>query len=115
LTVQFLWRFLRHSGHQPEIEACAACGRRLEVDETAYMHADHSGFLCCGCAPSRHLPMTPGARRYLLHSSRLQPAQAARLGLDRQSLATLQKLLFELVQSALELQLNSVAYVKGLV
>jgi len=114
LNVQFLWRFLGHSGHRPEIDVCAACGRHLEPDESAYMDDEAGGLVCGGCVRNGRLSMTPGSRRYLLHSSTLPLGQAARLGLDRESLAALKQLLFELVQSVLEVPLNSLAYVKGL-
>jgi DNA repair protein RecO (recombination protein O) len=113
LSVQFLWRFLTLAGFGSDPTTCAKCGRQMEEEESAYLDNHPPAFICQNCSPVRNLHLTAGARRYLMRTTRLSIREASRYSLDRESLAKLADLLYELIQAVVETKLNSLAYVRG--
>jgi DNA repair protein RecO (recombination protein O) len=114
LTVQFLMRFLELSGHMPELGHCDGCHAVFEPSEEAYLPRETAVLSCGRCAPADSFRVPAGARAYLLRTLRAPLAQAARVGLETEALASLRKIVFHLVESSLESRLNTLRAGEGI-
>ena len=100
LTVQFIWRYLRLSGLQPELDRCAACDEPLAQSAAGYLAEVYGDIRCEACSTSADRALSAGARAYLSHTAALTPARAA--GVRLQDDAGLRHGLFRMVQRALD-------------
>lgn len=106
--LQFQWRYLGHAGFRPDPDLCGACGAHPDPEEPVYHLAGSRGLVCAACAERVRLPriaMSPGARRYLAHTTGLDLPQALRIGLTQPQ--ALRRLSAELVQCILQAPLKT--------
>ena len=100
LSVQFIWRYLKFSGLQPDLHACAACDRPLAPSVAGYLSERYGDIRCADCSAPADGAFSPGARAYLSHTEQLTPARAAAVRLqDDRGLTTV---LYRMVQRALD-------------
>jgi DNA repair protein RecO (recombination protein O) len=109
LTLQFLWRYLVLTGHAPDLERCGECGRAFTDDEALAVAGAQGAALCRSCAGAAAVEVPRAGRRYLLHTSGLDLAGAARVRLDGGDERTVRSILLGLVQGILEVPLTSAA------
>ena len=108
--LQFLWRFLGLAGFRPDLDVCASCGTRVAEEEPVFHAPGGRALVCDACAARAGGPcqeMSPGSRRYLLHSLRLSPARAGLVTLARPAARSLRRLSGELLQNVLETRLRT--------
>ena len=105
LSVQFIWRYLGHSGLQPDLHVCAACDRALASSVPGYLSERYGDIRCADCSAPADQAFSPGARAYLSHTEQLAPDRAAavRLQDDRR----LANVMYRMVQRALETPLTA--------
>lgn len=111
VSYQFLLRFLRLSGHDPDPDVCDKCGRQIGKAENAFL-SDYN-FICRDCLENGKLSLAPGSRKYMIESWRKPIDQAMRFFLDKSSEAGLRNVLYALVERYLETKLNSIACAQG--
>lgn len=112
VSVQFVWRYLEIAGIRPNPAECVVSGRDLATADTAYSRV-HGGFVAEGYTEEGDIAISSGARMYLRHTSALSLPDAVAVGLDEQSLASLQRALFVMVQDAVESPLHSLKIGEG--
>jgi len=105
LMVQFIWRYLKLSGLQPDLDRCAVCDEPLAQSATSYLAEMYGDIRCADCSTSGDRPLSAGARAYLSHTALLSPARAACVHL--QDDAALRHELFRMVQRALDTPLEA--------
>jgi len=103
ILIQFVWRFIGLTGFQPDIGACAECGRSIERGEALYLQDGQ--FVCQDCT-GRSAPvgpkyvidgppfLSPAARSYLLHSSALPLEKTSGVKMGPADADSLKRLLF---------------------
>jgi len=107
LSLQFLWRFLGLAGYQPDLTRCERCGHPLEDAAVEHWSADGRGISCARCREPGAVAVPAGCRRYLAASQALSMAEAARIRMEREACAALQRRLHAAVQGALESSLRT--------
>lgn len=105
LSIQFIWRYLRFSGLQPDLYSCAACDDPLDQSASGYLSEVYGDIRCSSCSVSGDRALSAGARAYLAHTAGLSPARAASVRL--QDDAELRHALYRMVQRALEAPLEA--------
>lgn len=115
ISVQFLWRFLRLCGFNPDPDNCDQCGRSLMPEEPAALNNRSTDFLCSDCSDRPRYVLDPGTRRFLERSTREPLDQALRYRLAERSLKNLKNTLYRLLQNILETKLNSLECAKGII
>jgi DNA repair protein RecO (recombination protein O) len=115
ISIQFLWRFLRLCGFNPDVNNCDDCGRHLSPGEDASLNIKSTDFLCNDCCNDPRFVLNPGARRFLERTTREPLAQALRYTLDEASLIKLKDTLYRLLQGLLETKLNSIECAQGII
>jgi DNA repair protein RecO (recombination protein O) len=105
----FLWRLVNLLGLGPDPTSCPSCGTELRPSLGAAYSFALESFLCPSCAAEadRTLALGTGALRWLTRSLELPFADAMRLVLLPETLATLKSLLFGLARTAAESPLAS--------
>lgn len=105
LSVQFIWRYLGHSGLQPDLHVCAACDQALATSVPGYLSERYGDIRCAACSAPADPAFSPGARAYLSHTEQLTPGRAAavRLQDDRR----LANVMYRMVQRALDTPLTA--------
>ncbi len=100
----FLWRLVNLLGLGPDPTSCASCGRELRPSLGAAYSFSLESFLCPSCADraERSLGLGTGVLRWLSRSLELPFAEAGRLVLLPDTVATLKSLLFGLARKAAE-------------
>ncbi len=105
LSVQFIWRYLGHSGLQPDLHVCAACDRALATSVPGYLSERYGDIRCAACSAPADPAFSPGARAYLSHTEKLTPGRAAAVRLqDDRGLANV---MYRMVQRALDTPLTA--------
>ena len=105
LSVQFIWRYLGHSGLQPDLHVCAACDRALATSVPGYLSERYGDIRCAACSAPADPAFSPGARAYLSHTEQLTPGRAAAVRLqDDRGLANV---MYRMVQRALDTPLTA--------
>ncbi len=105
LSVQFIWRYLGHSGLQPDLHVCAACDRALAPSVPGYLSERYGDIRCAACSAPADPAFSPGARAYLSHTEQLTPGRAAAVRLqDDRGLANV---MYRMVQRALDTPLTA--------
>lgn len=113
-TIRFLWRYLSLLGVQPEVTECSGCGRKLFSENPSEELSSHfipatSGMVCRECGQSYEksrdsgigfFSVTEQALHYLDAISNLTPGQVRRLTLSQNSMDSLKRLLFHLIEAA---------------
>lgn len=108
VTIQFLWRYLETGGLQPELDACAACGRRFPPSDHRYYDSRCAGFACSQCTDPAICPaLSPGAAAYLAHSGGLEFSRALQIGLNAAASRNARRVLYRIVQDVAENPLNT--------
>jgi DNA repair protein RecO (recombination protein O) len=105
----FLWRLVNLLGLGPDPTSCSICGRELRPSQGAAYSFALESFLCPSCAAGadRALRLGTGVLRWLSRSLELPFAEAVRLVLLPETVATLKSLLFGLARMAAESPLAS--------
>jgi len=105
----FLWKLVNLLGLGPDPTSCPSCGRELRPSLGAAYSFSLESFLCPSCAAQadRSLSLGTGVLRWLSRSLELPFAEAARLPLLPETVATLKALLFRLARMAAESPLAS--------
>ncbi len=115
ISVQFLWRFLRLCGFDPDLDNCDQCGRSLTPEEPVALNTRSTDFLCADCSDRPRYVLDPGTRRFIDRSTREPLDQALRYRLDKTSLNNLKNTLYRLLQGLLETKLNSLECAQGII
>ncbi len=114
VLLQFLWRYLRISGFQPDISLCGNCGSPLSYNENIRFDEKDNHIICSSCrASGSTIPFSSGGRKYLEHTSLLNLDKSMRIGLDSNSIDVLKRVMFAMIQNIVEYPLNTLK--KGLV
>ena len=103
LLVQFIWRYLRLAGLQPELHRCASCNDPLPQSAKGYLSEVYGDMRCGICSEEGDRVLSAGARAYLLYSTGLNPARAA--GVRLQDDASLRQALYRMVQRSIDMPL----------
>ena len=111
--IHFLWNWLDLLGLKQDIKRCAVCNRELRDMETAVCGGHEGTIRCPACAGNDGDPLGPGARRWLLTVSPLNPALLNRYTLDSASRAQARGLVTGLMARALGRRLESWDYNGG--
>lgn len=115
-NLQFVWRYLDTTGFLPDISFCAACGR--EIEDTGMLYWQNGEFVGEECRliaagdPDLHR-LSPAARKYLLHTSRLRPDQTEGISLGSAEMNALKQLLYAIIEDVVGFRLNTMQ--KGVV
>ncbi len=115
-SLQFVWRYLDITGFLPDISICAGCGREIAEGEPLYwQNGEFVGEECRFLAEGEtDMPvLSPAARKYLLHTSRLNPEQTEAVSLSAGQLQGLKRLLFAIIEEVVGFRLNTMQ--KGVV
>ena len=115
-NLQFVWRYLDATGFLPDISVCAGCGRDVAEDEQLYWH--NGEFVAEECrliaeGGPELLVLSPAAKRYLLHTSRLTADQTEAVSLSAGELRALKRLLYAIIEDVVGFRLNTMQ--KGVV
>lgn len=115
-NLQFVWRYLDTTGFLPDISICAGCGREVSDGEPLYWQ--NGEFVTDECRLTTEggpdlLAMTPAAKKYLLHTSRLTPDQTEAVSLSAGELRILKRLLYAIIEDVVGFRLNTMQ--KGVV
>ncbi len=113
VLIQFLWKYLILSGFLPDIHKCGSCGRPLDEKDEAFFHGNELLFLCRGCSLKGLSGLSPGARKYLEFTKRLDFRKAIKIGLDSISRSSIKAILIRLTQLIIEVPLKSLDSGKG--
>ena len=108
VSCQFIWRFLTISGLKPELSYCSHCGRFLDVNERVVFVKGSAAIVCSLCAGRGGYTLFQGARAYLEKTQSLLLRYAVKVRLEEQALVSLKKILYQLIQANLEIELNSI-------
>lgn len=108
-TVQFLWRYLNHTGYQPDAARCMSTGAILAGDEAAWFSHSLGGFVTQNPGNQHQRWLPAGAMQYLRHSSRTDFTPACEVGVSAASRNAVLALLLDLVQDTLGLKLRSIS------
>jgi DNA repair protein RecO (recombination protein O) len=106
LGIQFLHRYLEHTGQLPDPAHCGRCARSL-ADAIGWYSPGMSVYLCENCRRGGEHPVDRGATAYLSHTVSLPPAEAVAVSLSGSSLKGLQRALFAMAESAVEADLET--------
>jgi DNA repair protein RecO (recombination protein O) len=106
-SVQFIWRYLKILGLQPELNRCASCSRILEQNEPAVLSSSGHSLLCTGCSGGGGLILTAGALKYLKTTGKMEFRTALRVGLEPASMTGLKEVFYRLLQEILEQPLKT--------
>jgi len=108
LQIYFLWRWAHFLGIQPHIEACAACGDRVENGALWY-NAREGAVFCANCAEKATVTISinPGCRRWLSAAEQLEPALLSRYSMDNKSFNEAKALTTAVMTAALGKRLAS--------
>jgi len=107
-TLQFLWRYLGHTGYQPDAGRCMSTGAIIAGDESAWFSHSLGGFVTQNPGNNQRL-LPAGALQYLRHSNRTEFTAACEVGVSAASRNAAMALLLDLVQDTLGLKLRSIA------
>lgn len=106
--IQFLWRYLAVSGYLPDLESCPECGRVLGPGESMVFSQDDPPFSCSDCGKGRgERRLSPGVRRYLLHTGELPWDRAVKVHLSSDAAEECRAVLSEYVQNVVEVPIHS--------
>jgi DNA repair protein RecO (recombination protein O) len=111
ISIQFIWRFICISGYNPSLEICGTCGRLLEPAERIKFSGN--SFNCMSCSGENGQALLPGARMYLINTSRKSIAESLKISMDNESVNGLKNILYLLIQAILETELNSLKCSEG--
>lgn len=76
ILIDFTWRFLQISGVGSDLESCPCCDRRYEEKETLGFSSSMITPVCSSCSDTNRIALTPGARKYLIHTQQMSVEQA---------------------------------------
>lgn len=115
-NLQFVWRYLDITGFLPDISICGSCGREIEPAEPLYWQ--NGEFVAGECRLAAEgdldlLILTPAAKKYLQHTSRLSAAQTEAVSLSAGELRGLKRLLYAIIEDVVGFRLNTLQ--KGVV
>ncbi len=113
VSIQFIWRFIYLSGHNPALDTCADCGKTLVNNEPMFLPYNANMFYCAGCSKESGLILSPGSRMYLLNTITKTLNTAVKITLDNESISGLKEILYALIQRILETELNSIKCSEG--
>ena len=113
ISIQFIWRFLHHSGLVPGLDVCSHCGKTIVPEERIFLSIYNTGFVCPDCSLGSQQVLSSGSRKYLTASLQLQLEQAAVVSLEENSLRDLRDILYALIEGILEARINSVRMAGG--
>lgn len=115
ILVQFLWRFLRIGGTQPDISSCARSGEYLaEGDPIYYSTRDH-GFCSPSYATDDMIGWQPGAAAYVRHTSTLPLGEVTGIQPPEGALMRIKRVLYRIVEDLVEEPLNSLRTGGGII
>jgi DNA repair protein RecO (recombination protein O) len=105
ILVHFLWNWTDILGCRPELTRCASCACEASADGVLWYVRREGALLCPACAGrgpdwgriEEYLPLGPGARRWLLATSPLDPSLLARYTPDAASLGQARVLVTEIL------------------
>ncbi len=115
VSLQFMWRFLESTGSKPDVAHCAQCGRFLDEAEVCYLASQSGQLYCRTCHHDEGMLLTAGARMYLQRTLAMPLTRAATVRLEGRSASALKRVLYQLVQAVLEVDLNTIRSGAGII
>lgn len=101
-SIQFLWRFLRLSGLEPDLDVCAISGEALAADRPIFFSRTDSGFCGPSYAQEHMIAWQPGAAAYMRHTV-LQPfSESLRVTPPDGAAVRIKRVLYAALQDQLE-------------
>ncbi len=76
ILIDFTWRFLQINGVASDLNTCPGCDRDIEERETMGFSSSMITPVCESCSDTDFIKLTPGARRYLLHTQEMSLEEA---------------------------------------
>ncbi|MFP4364478.1 MAG: DNA repair protein RecO [Spirochaetia bacterium] len=107
VIIQFIRRYMKILGEEPQFYTCQACGAEADGADLVYYDSTRGGFYCENCASIRENPLSGGARAYLRQTGRMPFSEAVKVKLDAKSLVNMKHLFFRMIESIIESQLNT--------
>ncbi|ORC34467.1 DNA repair protein RecO [Marispirochaeta aestuarii] len=111
---QFLLRFLLHAGFLGSPGECGRCGVDFSPSQEVFFYSRDGELMCGSCAVEGSLPVSPGVRRHMEGASKFPLSRALEIGTDTSLEQGLVRLLRDLLQITLNLQLKSFEIYFGL-
>jgi DNA repair protein RecO (recombination protein O) len=111
---QFLLRFLLHAGFLGSPGECGRCGESFHPSEEVFFDSRDGELLCASCAVEGSPAVSPGVRRYMEGASKFPLSRALEIRIDASLEQGLVRMLRDLLQFTLNLQLKSFEVYFGL-
>ena len=111
----FELHLLRHSGYQPQLFSCVACGEQVRARPN-FFSDDQGGVLCerCGSGHSQCKPVSLNAQKVLRYLQRHAAADIRALRISSRTHREIEALLLSYLEYVLERELKSVAFLRRL-
>jgi DNA repair protein RecO (recombination protein O) len=112
LLVHFLWRWTAFLGFQPQVDICAACGKKA-TDSPMWFSVRENNVFCENCVsksssvPPGLLQLNPGCCRWLASTLPLEPSHLNRYSMDNKSFREAKTLVTTVLTGALGKRLAS--------
>jgi DNA repair protein RecO (recombination protein O) len=115
--LHFLWNWADILGIQPDLNHCSVCESIFAQNEPVSYSVYDGNVLCSRCGDvhhhdnnASHLPISPGARRWLITTSPLKPALVSRYKMDAAVMNQVKVFTTHLLTAALGRRLQSWAF-----
>ncbi len=114
VQIQFLWRYFSLLGLKPQLHRCSSCGRIMEDRDAMVLSSKEAAFLCSQCGSEGMRDLSPGSRRYLLHTGTLDFEKAVEIELGSRSLGELKTIVYLIIEDIIGTRLKSLSSGAGI-
>ncbi len=114
VSIQFVWRFLRISGMQPDLEHCAITGEFLAEGEPVYYSPAEQGFCSREVASEHMAAWQPGALAFMRHTAAVPLPQALRTIPPAGATARIKRVLYAILEEHIDSPLNTLKSGSGI-
>lgn len=118
--IRFLWRYLEILGVQPDSSSCSFCGKsflsEFAPDSNSYYNVGANSFICRECYNKDEIvyPLSTLGAVYLTGLTNLQPAEARKLKIDKETYQQIKQIVFYLIEKNIETKLNTLETGRGI-
>jgi DNA repair protein RecO (recombination protein O) len=102
INIQFLWRFLRLNGVEPDLDYCVVSGDALSPDEPVAFSRSDGGFCSRAYSQEHMIVWQPGAAAYMRHSATLSLPESLRVTPPAGAAVRIRRVLYALLQDQIE-------------
>lgn len=110
ILIQFLFRFINHSGITFNFKTCPFCDKKLDENSSIFYLYTENNFSCGDCVKDPNILIPKGAIKYIEMSSNLDIIKSVNIRLEKESFRVLKTVLLNLIQSLLETRINSLDF-----